>query len=245
MPSSIYSRSLLKIGVIAYLIIWLYFIINLQYLVSTYDRKYSKNNHPWNLNSTLAFSHFRTNNIKKNAKEAQIIKAIKVQQYHHAFSSPKKIISAAVDSNKPSILKKEKITKEVQLYDKKNYKIDQKSDDNNEKDLTTDSTSIKHKNEQYDNNEIYNKMDQKDNDKKNHKMKSSTDSTSTKHNTATHALGGSFKNPQILAKGCAVTVLFVDPRISNMQKHSDAWYSLESMAVNSKLSIFYYKLFIV
>ena len=41
-----------------------------------------------------------------------------------------------------------------------------------------------------------------------------------------------YRNPDIIANGCALTILFVDPRVTKAKAKSETWWSLESMATN-------------
>ena len=61
-----------------------------------------------------------------------------------------------------------------------------------------------------------------------------------KDSRGSYSLNENYQNPKILAHGCSVTILYVDPRISKAAAGSDVWYSLESMAVNVGMySVFY------
>lgn len=41
-----------------------------------------------------------------------------------------------------------------------------------------------------------------------------------------------YKNPEVIADGCSLTIVFVDPRINKAGVDSEIWHSLESMAAN-------------
>ena len=236
-----YLKITFQVGTILFLIIWLFFAINLQLLVSSHDKHYSKswNSHVIKTNNTLAVSHYITSHAdkgettsersnsrfifeksktfdttkKKNENVViQNIKSLKVQQFHHTASFQKKIIST-LDSMDASTLKqeqrKQKHSGEAKYGIEKKHKIG----------IDVDPKKL-NKEKKYE-------------DVSNIMKKSKADSTQKQINVA-YPLGGSYKSPKILTEGCAVTVLFVDPRIANMPTFSDAWYALESMAVNSE-----------